>query len=665
MPKTADLFVRHEYDTLVKQLQEWDVAYHTLNSPLVDDATYDRARRRAEELEKEYPELAIGRNSAAQTVGAAPSREFKTFPHSVPMISISDVFSEQDIKDWLDRVKAGDIFVEPKIDGLSYAARYENGTLVRALTRGDGVTGEDITENIKTIADIPHNIPVHGVIEIRGEVYLTRADFFALNEEAATAGNKPFANPRNAAAGSLRQLDPSVTARRRLRAFAYTWGEVSDRDWKTQSEFIDRIEKWGFKTTGRWCKLAHGLDEIQAHYNHITDIRSDIPFDIDGLVCKVNDVAVQEKLGSTANSPRWKVAYKFPAQQAVTRLNDITIQVGRTGVLTPVAELEPINIGGVLVSRATLHNADEIERKGFRKGDKVLVQRAGDVIPQVVESLGHAPDSHPYHFPTQCPVCGTDVVQDSNKVARRCINTLSCPAMIVGELEHFVSRKGFDIGGLGAKHIEKFVEIGWLKSPADIWNLIPKYGTQLRQMEGFGEKSVINLDSAIKSRKKIDLHRLLFAIGIPEIGDATAKVLAREFGSIENIRAATLEQLIAIDGIGEVMAKEIIAFFADHNTSRILDELLSHLVITNPQSVIRNPQSEFSGKKIVLTGTLSKYTRDEARDILESLGAKVQGSVSAKTDMLIAGADAGGKLSEARKLGVAIWGEENFEKAIK
>lgn len=679
MSKTPDLFVKTEHADLLKKLHEWDIAYHTKDAPLVDDATYDKAKRRALELEAEYPELARGTGSASRSVGAPVSRDFKSFPHSVPMISINDVFDENDVKDWLGRVKAHDIFIEPKIDGLGYSARYEDGVLVRALTRGNGVMGEDITENIKTISDIPQKLHSHAprVLEVRGEVYLMHADFFALNQEAEKSGGKPFANPRNAAAGSLRQLDPKITAKRRLRAFAYTYGEVSGRDWKTQGEFFGKLEEWGFQTTRHWCRMAHSLEDIQTYYDHIAGMRSTVPFDIDGLVCKVDDIAAQERLGATANSPRWEVAYKFPARRAITHLNGITIQVGRTGVLTPVAELEPINIGGVLVQRATLHNADEIERKGFRVGDKVVVQRAGDVIPQVVESLEHAPDSHPYHFPTKCPVCGADVVQDSGKVARRCVNTLSCPAMIVGELEHFVSRKGFDIEGLGAKHIEKFAELGWLKSPADIWELIPKYGAQLRRMDGYGEKSVANMDAAIRSRSTIDLHRVLFAIGIPEVGDATAKVLAREFGGMEELRAAVRQPLVEvkgvgevpkrlmeIDGIGGVMAKEIMTFFNDRHTVRALDELLSHLDIINPKPVAAH-HSPFTNKKVVLTGTLSKYTRDEARDILESLGAKVQGSVSAKTDIVIAGADAGGKLAEAEKLGVAVWNEAQFEKAAK
>lgn len=598
-----------------------------------------------------------------QSVGAAPSKEFKNYPHIIPMLSISDVFTEEEVADWFKK-NPGEVFIEPKVDGLSYSARYENGALVRALTRGNGLVGEDITENIKTISDIPQKIPFDKDIEIRGEVYLSRADFFRLNEEATANGTKIFANPRNAAAGSLRQLDPSITARRRLRAFAYTWGGADDKDWITQSEFFDRVEKWGFKTTRQWCALATSTEQIHNHYKHIMEIRADIPFDIDGLVVKINDIKTQEKLGSTANSPRWEIAYKFPAARGVTILRDITIQVGRTGVLTPVAELEPINIGGVLVSRATLHNADEIVRKDFRVGDKVVVQRAGDVIPQVVEVIEHASNSKPFEFPTVCPVCGGAVVHEADKVARRCVNSLSCPAQIAKELEHFVSRQGFDIEGLGTKQIEKFVELGWIKSPADIWRLIELYGDELRAMDGYGKKSVSNLDAAIHSRSVIELNRLLFALGIPEIGEATAKLLAREFGSLDLLRVATSERLQQISGIGEVMANEIVEFFSDDRTKKALDDLLKYLTIKNP-IVTLNKSSVLFDKKIVLTGTLKKYTRDVAKEILESMGAKVQSSVSLKTDIVIAGSDAGSKLNDAQRFGVTIWSEEDFENATR
>ncbi len=683
MKKTADLFVKTEYDALVKQLRDWDNAYHRDDMPLVDDATYDAAKKRALELEQEYPELS---GTVSKNVGSDLSREFKSYKHSVPMLSISDVFDEKEMSDWTDKMTSAGMrcmgtregpelfFIEPKVDGLSFSARYEDGVLVRALTRGNGTEGEDITENIKTIADIPHNLaerasPKGGlpsIIEIRGEVYISRVDFFELNKEATENNTKVFANPRNAAAGSLRQLDPCVTAKRKLRAFAYTYGEVSNRTWTTQSEFIDFLEQWGFKTTRQWCKLANTPAEIQKFYNYINEIRSDIPFDIDGLVVKVNDIDTQEKLGSRANSPRWEIAYKFPAARGITILKDITIQVGRTGVLTPVAELEPVNIGGVLVSRATLHNADEIARKDLRTGDRVVIQRAGDVIPQV---LGVIPSedkenrNQPYTFPTHCPICGAQVVQDKGLVARRCINTMSCPAQVAGSLVHFVSRKGFDIEGFGEKQIEKFLELGWIKSPADIFDLIEKHGEELKTMDGFGEKSVRNLKVAIDAKRKIELNRFLYSIGIPEVGEATAKLLAREFETLENLRTAPEWKLKQIDGIGDIMAHEIVAFFGDENNKNAIDNLLGKLVIVRGASN-ENSNSVLSGKKIVLTGTLKNYSRDQAKEFLENMGARVSGGVSAKTDIVIAGENAGSKLSDAERLGITVWTEEDFEQAV-
>ena len=663
MSKIPDLFISTEHTDLLKKLAEWDIAYHQNDAPIVDDATYDAARKRARELEAMYPVLGTnaGTDSASNRVGAAVSREFRSYPHSTPMLSISDVFDESDVADWFKKLKNTDIFIEPKVDGLSFAARYENGVFVLGLTRGGGGIGEDITENLKTISDIPKVLTgdFPEKLEVRGEVYMARADFMKLNEES----EKKFANPRNAAAGSLRQLDPNITAGRRLSAFGYTYGAVSERTWATQSEFFDRLEQWGFRTTRQWTRQVHTMEEIQAVYNDVMLRRSEIPFDIDGLVVKVNNIDTQEKMGSTAQSPRWEVAYKFPAARAVTQLHDITIQVGRTGVLTPVAELEPINIGGVVVSRATLHNADEIERKNLRIGDKVIIQRAGDVIPQVVAVAEAAPDTVPYIFPEQCPVCGGAIVQAAGQVARRCVNSLACPAQRTAELEHFVARKGFDIEGLGARQIELFVSLGWLQSPADIFRLIENHRHELLVMDGFGEKSVTNLEKSINDSRNVELYRLLFSLGIPEVGDVTAKILARFFGDLAALRDAPEWKLKQIDGIGEVMAHEIASFFADENSVRVLDDLLTQITIKSVQNVV-NMDSALAGKKIVLTGTLERHTRDSAKEILEGLGAKVQGSVSVKTDIVLAGAAAGSKLADAQKLGITIWTEEDFESAI-
>ena len=665
MSKTPDLLILAEHADLMKKLNAWDIAYHQNDAPIVDDATYDTARRRAIEIETEYPELARG--GASEHVGAAVSEKFKSYPHSVPMLSISDVFNKAEVADWFNKLSDKDIFIELKVDGVSYAARYEHGRLVRGLTRGSGVAGEDITANLRTISDIPQQLrgDFPDVIEIRGEVYMSRADFLALNAAADASGDKVFANPRNAAAGSLRQLNPGVTAARRLSAFAYTYGELSERTWATQSEYFDKLESWGFKTTRAWAHHAHSLDEIQRVYNDTMMIRPDIPFDIDGLVLKVNNVDIQERMGARANSPRWEVAYKFPAARGITTLRDITIQVGRTGVLTPVAELEPINIGGVLVSRATLHNADEIVRLGIKVGDKVIVQRAGDVIPQIVGVAESAPNATAFIFPDKCPVCGGNVVQESGQVARRCVNTLGCPAQRIGELEHFVSRKGFDIEGLGTKQLELFISRGWISNAADIFTLIARHGDEIKRLDGFGEKSVSNLNASIERARDIELHRFLFAIGIPEVGEVTAKILARAFGTLDALRAAPVWKLKQIDGIGEVMADEIVSFFADAHNNAVLDELLNQVKISESAPVAAAPSGPLAGKKVVLTGTLANYTRDAAREILERLGARVQGSVSAKTDIVLAGVDAGSKLDKAQQLGITIWSESDFEKAIE
>ncbi len=662
MKNTPDLFILSEYEDLVKNINLWDDAYHKNDESIVDDATYDASKRRARELETQYPSL-VGDLAISNKVGADVSKDFVSKNHDVPMLSISDVFDESEVSDWLKRIGENDLFIELKVDGLSFSARYENGNLVRALTRGNGTVGEDITENIKTILDIPHKLmgDFPDVIDIRGEVYMARSDFFALNETSA----KKFANPRNAAAGSLRQLNPEITKSRRLSAFAYTYGYVSNRNWQTQSEYFNKLELWGFKTTKQWTAHAKNLSEIQNFYEKIGNIRSDIPFDIDGLVVKVDNIDAQEKMGSTAHSPRWEVAYKFPAEQGITKLNDITIQVGRTGVLTPVAELEPINIGGVVVSRATLHNADEIERKSLNAGDLVIVQRAGDVIPQIVGVAKQGENTTPYEFPKHCPICGGDVVKMAGAVAHRCVNSMSCPAQIAGELAHFVSRGGFDIEGLGEKQIELFLKLGWIKSPADIFRLIEKYGEELKSMDGFGDKSVANLEKSINGSKNIELHRLLYSLGIPEVGKTTAKILANNFGDLESLRAAHSWKLIQIDGIGDVMATEIFEFFADEHNSRALNDLLGYINVINPGIKELKENANVTGKKFVITGTLENYGRDSIKEILESFGGIVSGSVSAKTDILIAGANAGSKLARANELGITVWDESEFMEKIK
>ena len=659
MTETLDLFTRTEHAELLKKLEQWDIAYHQNDAPVVDDATYDAAKKRALELEEKFPELAV--HGASTHVGAAVSSKFKSYPHKVPMLSISDVFNESEVTDWFSKLTNKDLFIELKIDGVSFAARYEHGILVRGLTRGSGVAGEDITANLRTIPDIPQKLSgdFPDVIEVRGEVYMLRDDFIALNENS----KKPFANPRNAAAGSLRQLDANITAKRKLSAFGYTYGEISERTWKTQSEYMECLESWGFKTTRAWARHAHSVDDIQNVYNDVMAHRAEIPFDIDGLVIKVNDVATQERMGARANSPRWEVAYKFPAARGITILRDITIQVGRTGVLTPVAELEPINIGGVVVSRATLHNADEIARLGVKIGDKIIVQRAGDVIPQIV-GVAESGNGTTYMFPDVCPVCGAAVVRESGAVARRCVNSLGCPAQRIGELEHFVSRHAFDIDGLGPRQLELFIERGWIKTPVDIFTFVSLHRDAIKNLDGFGDKSVYNLEQSIESARKIDLHRFLYAIGIPDIGEVTAKLLAKKFGNLERVRHANYAELKDIDGIGDVMANEIQSFFADEHNQKVLNELLSQITVVDSK-IIENTSGPLVDKKIVLTGTLANYTRDEMREIIEGLGARVQSSVSPKTDIVLAGADAGSKLQKATELGITIWSESDIEKLIK
>ncbi len=659
MAKTADLFIRAQHAELLKKLNAWDIAYHQNDEPIVDDATYDDAKNQILEIENEYPELAKDGYSAH--VGAAVSDKFTSYPHTVPMLSISDVFNEGEVADWFNKLESKDLFVELKVDGLSFSARYENGVFVRGLTRGSGIAGEDITANLMTIPDIPKKLSGEfpDVIEVRGEVYMARSDFIALNEKS----DKKFANPRNAAAGSLRQLNPAVTASRKLSAFGYTYGDLSERTWASQSEYFDKLEEWGFKTTRTWARHAKSVQDVQDIYNDVMLIRDEIPFDIDGLVIKVDSVSVQEKMGARANSPRWEIAYKFPAARGITKLNSITIQVGRTGVLTPVAELEPINIGGVVVSRATLHNADEIARLDVHVGDKVVVQRAGDVIPQIVSVAERGENTYPFVFPDVCPVCGGAVVRESGAVARRCVNSLTCPAQIRGELEHFVSRHAFDIDGMGEKQIELFVNKGWIKQPSDIFTLIEKHGDEIRSLDGFGDKSVSNMENSINRAKNVDLYRVIYAIGIPDVGEVTAKILAKEFLSLDKVRNASEERLKEIDGIGEIMAHEIVSFFNDFHSMSALDNLLQYINVKNPEKIVVQ-DSVLNGKKVVLTGTLSKYSRDEAKAILESFGAKPQGSVSAKTDIVIAGSEAGSKLTTAQNLGITIWSEEDFDKAI-
>ena len=677
---------RAEHKRLADELEAHDIRYHQEDAPVISDAEYDALRRRYEAIEAAFPELAGSLFSTR--VGAAPSEKFAKVRHAVPMLSLGNVFADEDVEDFVARVRRflglseGPLAftAEPKIDGLSCSIRYERGELVQAATRGDGFEGEDVTANVRTIAEIPHRL--HGappeVFEVRGEVYMRHADFAALNERQLAAGDKVFANPRNAAAGSLRQLDSGVTARRSLHFFAYAWGEVSDMPAATQHGMIGAFKRFGLPVNPRTVQCRSASDMI-AHYRAIEAERAQLGYDIDGVVYKVDDLALQARLGFVSRSPRWAVAHKFPAQQATTVLRDIEIQVGRTGALTPVAKLEPVTVGGVVVSNATLHNEDEIARKDVRIGDTVVVQRAGDVIPQIVRVVEEKRPAHAraYAFTHVCPACGSAAVReidDKGEVdaVRRCTGGLVCPAQAVERLKHFCSRNAMDIEGLGDKQIEFFFEKGLIKTPADIFTLQrrdeePGRMQRIRNYEGFGETSVRNLFAAIEARRAAPLNRFIFALGIRHVGETNARRLARHFGSFENLRrvamAATPDsearaELNAISGIGDVVAEGVADFFAEPHNERELDRLMQE-VTPQPMEAVKT-DSPVAGKTVVFTGALEKFTREEAKAQAERLGAKVSGSVSKKTDILVAGPGAGSKLTKAAELGVEVISEDDW-----
>ncbi|SOC28492.1 DNA ligase (NAD+) [Thalassospira xiamenensis] len=662
------------------RIRGFNEAYYINDEPLVPDAEYDALFNRLIELEARYPTLK--KNSPTQEVGAAPADGFAKIKHARPMLSLANAFSREDIVDFLARIRRFlnltahspvEIVGEPKIDGLSLSLRYENRELVSAATRGDGTEGEDVTANVAHITDIPKTLPEDApadVVEIRGEVYMARSAFQKLNETQAETGGKTFANPRNAAAGSLRQLDPTISAKRPLRFFAYSFGELSESLAQTHWDFISKIKGWGFVTNPH-TTLLHNTDEIMAFYEELGNQRAELDYDIDGIVYKVNDFELQLRLGFVSRSPRWAIAHKFPAEQARTRVKAIDIQVGRTGALTPVARLEPVTVGGVVVSNATLHNRDEIERLGVQVNDLVVIQRAGDVIPQVVEVIvdERPDDAVPYHFPETCPKCGSHAIREEGEAVTRCSGGLICPAQAVERLKHFVSRNAFDIEGMGGKHIEAFFDLGWVKSPADIFRIEEKHGDALRKLEGWGDKSAEKLFASINERRTVPLDRFIYALGIRQIGQATAKLLARHYGSIAEWRTAmndagtpdsdALRDLINIDQIGPSVAHDLIEFMAEEHNRDVLDDLQAVLTIENVEA----PQvtdSPVSGKTVVFTGKLELFSRNEAKVKAESLGAKVAGSVSAKTDFLVAGPGAGSKLKKAEELGVTVLDEQGW-----
>ncbi len=675
-----------ELEYLAKEMAKSDDAYYQNDAPYLSDAEYDRLKQRNLAIEARFPKL-IRQDSPSRRVGATVKSGFSKVTHRFPMLSLGDVFSIKEVEDFILSVKRFlntsediDFMSEPKIDGLSFSARYENGRFVQAATRGDGTTGEDITENLKTIKQLPLEIKnAPQILEIRGEVYMSKADFFALNEKNALEGKKIFANPRNAAAGSLRQLDPKITAQRKLSIFAYTWGEVSERLWNSQQEFFNYLQNWGFPTNPN-NTLCHNVSDIEKSFQHLMEIRSSLPYDIDGVVYKVNSIALQERLGFLTRTPRWAIAHKFPAEQALTKINNIRIQVGRTGALTPVADLEPINVGGVIVSHATLHNEDEIKRKDIRIGDTVIIQRAGDVIPQVVEVIKEKrpSDSVEFKFPTTCPICGSHAIREEDEAVRRCTGGLSCPAQAVESIIHFVSKDAFDIAGLGEKIVEDFYHEGILKNPADIFTIQQRniggddlfssqQGIHLERKEGWGKKSVENLFNAINSKRTISLPRFIYALGIRQVGSATALLIAKNYGSFNHFMHDMINKetakLISIDGIGAAMATDMVEFFQEEHNIRIINQLLQQIKVEDFVDTA-DYNSPLSGKTVVFTGTLEKMTRSEAKAKAQSLGAKVAGSVSKNTDFVIQGADAGSKATKATELGVKVLNEAEFMELI-
>jgi DNA ligase (NAD+) len=659
---------------LAKEIAHHDKLYHDQDAPEISDAEYDALVRENRELEERFPQL-VRADSPSKRLGAAPSTGLAKVTHARPMLSLENAFAEEEVADFVGRVKRflnlpADAFVamtaEPKIDGLSCSLRYERGELVLAATRGDGTVGEDVTANARTIGNIPQRIPnAPDMLEARGEVYMSKADFEALNERQEAAGGKVFANPRNAAAGSLRQKDPGITAARPLHFLAHGWGELSAPLADTQYEAMKRIESFGLPVTDLLVR-CNSIDEMLAHYRAIEKARADLPFDIDGVVYKVDRLDWQERLGQVARAPRWGLAHKFPAEKAETTLEAIDIQVGRTGKLTPVGRLKPVGVGGVIVANVTLHNRDEIQRLGLRIGDRVRIQRAGDVIPQVIENLTRDEPREPYVFPDHCPMCGSEAVAEEGEVDVRCTGGLICPAQRFERLRHFVSRGALDIEGLGEKSIAEFIDLCWLHSPADIFRL-HLHRDELLGREGWKEKSVDNLLSAIEAKREPDGPRFLFGLGIRHVGIVTARDLLKCFGTIEELRRVAMSEegaaeLSSVEGVGPVVAEALVDFFHEPHNREALDDLL--IEVTPKPFVSDAKQTEWTGKTIVFTGSLETMSRDEAKAQAERLGARAAGSVSAKTDLVVAGPGAGSKLKKAEELGIRVIGEEEWAKIV-
>ncbi len=694
-PSVADLSEKQaeaEHAWLAAEIAEHDKRYYQNDAPTISDSEYDELRKRYGAIEARFPSLRT-LDSLTQRVGAAPSARFAKARHAVPMLSLDNAFAEQDVVDFVGRIRRFlrlpddeeiAFSAEPKIDGLSMSLRYEGGELVTGATRGDGAEGEDVTANVKTIADIPHKLSgrkVPAVTEVRGEVYMTKKAFLELNRKQAEAGKQLYVNPRNTAAGSLRQLDASITASRPLGFFAYGWGEISDMPEQSQSGMIDWFEHRGFKTNPL-TKMCRSVEELLAFHRKIEAQRATLDYDIDGVVYKVDRLDWQERLGFVSRNPRWAIAHKFPAEKATTVVRDIEIQIGRTGFLTPVAKLEPVTVGGVVVQNATLHNPEEIARLDVRIGDTVTIQRAGDVIPQV---LGVVEDKRPrgakpYQFPKKCPCpLHTDVVREiiasgAEGARVHCTGEFACPYQTIEHLKHFVSRRAFDIDGLGEKQIELFYEREWIREPADIFTLEARNGKiKLEEVEGFGETSVRNLFAAIAVRREISLERFIYSLGIRHVGETTAVALARGYGTWSDFHDACLklakgdeetkEEMDALDQIGDTVIESLHEYFGEAHNRKRVERLAAQVKILDAEKP--RSDSPIAGKTVVFTGTLEKMTRDEAKASAERLGAKVSGSVSKKTDYVVAGPGAGSKLADAKKLGVAVLTEDEWADLIR
>jgi DNA ligase (NAD+) len=664
---------------LAKQIAHHDVLYHQKDNPEISDADYDALRKRYKALREEFPHLAP-KDDPEKRVGAAPAAAFSKVTHGVPMLSLNNAFSDEDVEDFAGRIRRFlqlpeneklAFVAEPKIDGLSCSLRYEKGKLTVGATRGDGTTGENITANVRTIKNVPQqlNKPYPDVVEVRGEIVLNRDDFMKLNAAREKEGEAVFANPRNAAAGSVRQLDASVTASRPLRFFGYALGEVSEELPETQDAIRKQVKAWGFALSEP-AKLCETTGEILAYYREMEAKRHALPFDIDGVVYKLNRLDWQERLGFVSRAPRWAIAHKFAAEQAETLLKKILIQVGRTGTLTPVADLEPVTVGGVVVSRATLHNEDEIKRRDVHEGDIVRLQRAGDVIPQIIGVAKQSKTRKEFKFPTHCPECNSLVVREEGMAAYRCTGGLICPAQAVERLRHFTSRLAFNIEGLGDERVRELWQDKLIHSPADIFKL-HKHKKALEEREGWGELSTSKLLKAIDARRTISLDRFIYALGIRQVGEATAKLLARHYRTYEHWLKSMLDarkeesdaakDLDNIEQIGPLVARDITAFFAETHNRKVLDELAKELTVEDYKMAAVG-SSPLAGKTIVFTGTLTAMGRSEAKAKAESLGANVAGSVSSKTDFVVVGEDAGSKAKKAAELGVKILSEDEWLK---